>query len=207
MRALFLAFLMAGFLALPALAQQSNLKTSDLPDVQAVENYLNGITTLRARFIQTANDGQQSQGVFMLKRPGRMRFEYQVPNKDLIVADGLLIYFYDAELKEQKNMPISRSLADFFLRKNLKLSDGVRVTDVKREGGLLQLTVVEAKNDLGGSLTLGFTEKPLALNRWQVVDAQGAVTQIELEDIETGIKLDGNLFHYYDPALKKPNYN
>lgn len=203
MRTIFLAFALLAFLALPFAAAKA---ADTRPEVQAVENYFNNLFTLKARFIQTGGN-QQVAGDFYLKRPGRMRFEYDAPIKDFIVADGLFIYYYDGQLKEQKNAPISQSLADFFLRKNLKLSGDVKVTDIRRSKGLLQVTVVQAKDPKAGSITFGLTEKPMALKKWRIVDATGAITEVELFESVTGLKLDSRLFHYYDPEKRTPSYN
>lgn len=197
------AFLTLAFLAItPAYAT-----TNSSADIAKVEQYLNGIKTLKARFIQTANDGQQIAGHFMLKRPGRLRFEYDPPVTDFIVADGLLVYYYDGQLKEQSSVPISNSLADFFLRPKLKLSGDLTVSGIKREGGFLQVTLQQTKEPLEGSLTLAFSEEPFSLRRWRIVDAQGAITEIELFDTQTGITLENSLFKYYDPEHTKTRYN
>lgn len=184
------------------------MQLKDLPEVKAVQDYLQNLKTLKARFIQTSNDGRQVAGDFMLKRPGRMRFEYDHPIKDFIVADGLMIYYYDGEMKEQKNTLISQSLADFFLRENVRFSGDVKISDVRRADGLLMITLVQTKDPLAGSLILGMTEKPgIQLKKWRVVDAQGMTTEVELFDAVSGISLDNSKFHYYDPDHKKPRFN
>ncbi len=66
-----------------------------------------GLKTVKARFVQTAPDGGQTRGTFYLNRPGKLRFQYDPPLKDFVVADGLFIYFYDGELEQQSNAPIS----------------------------------------------------------------------------------------------------
>jgi outer membrane lipoprotein-sorting protein len=163
--------------------------------VNDVQEYLNGITTLRARFVQTDNDGKQENGTFYLNRPGKMRIEYDPPNKDLLVADGVLIYYYDSKMKQQSSAPISRSLADFFLRKNIVLSGDISVSDIKHENDTLQMTLVQARNPLAGSLTLLLSEKPLQLLAWRIVDQQGLVTEVRLTGSEMGLPLDSKLFH------------
>jgi len=175
--------------------------------VNDVQEYLNGITTLRARFVQTDNDGKQENGTFYLNRPGKMRIEYDPPNKDFIVADSVLIYYYDGKMKQQSSAPIGRSLADFFLRKNLTLSGDISVSDVKRENNTLQMSLIQTRNPLAGSLTLLLNEKPLQLMAWRIVDQQGLVTEVRLTGSEVGLPLDSNLFHYYDPARRAPLNN
>jgi outer membrane lipoprotein-sorting protein len=177
-----------------------------LPETAAAESYLSGISTLKARFIQTANDGSQSSGAFLLKRPGRMKFEYNPPVTDFIVADGIFVYYYDGKMKQQSSAPIGQTLADFFLREKLSLSGDVTVSGVRREKGDLFMTLVQTNEPLAGSLTLIFNEKPMQLKKWRILDAQGFVTEVSLFDIETGLPLKSDLFHYYDPARREPIY-
>ncbi|MDB5492036.1 MAG: outer rane lipocarrier LolA family protein [Micavibrio sp.] len=173
------------------------------PLVKQAGDYLNDLTTMKARFLLTSADGTQQIGTFYLDRPGRLRFEYDPPAKDFIVADGILIYFYDAQLKQQSNAPIGQTLADFLLRKNIKLSGDIKVDRVMRGGNLLQITVRQGKDPGAGSLTLGFTENPLQLKKWRVVDAQNQTVEVELFQMETGLALDSKLFVYHDPNPKK----
>ena len=193
--------------------QKAALTPEAQADVQAAEDYLNSLRTLKARFVQTDNSGHQSAGDFLLKRPGRMRFEYDPPVNDFIVADGTFVHYYDAQMQQQSSAPISRTLANFFLQTEIKISGDIAVDDVRRErdGTVLVITISQAKDPLSGNLSLGFDRDPktgsLTLSRWQVVDPQGLITEISLANIKTGISLDNDLFHYYDPKRTKPRYN
>ena len=186
--------------AAPAMPASPPPSLEDLtPHVQEAERYLNGLGTAKARFLLTSADGAQQIGTFYLNRPGRLRFEYDPPAKDFIVADGLMIYFYDGQLGQQSNAPIGQTLADFLLRKDIKLGGDVDVLRIMRGGDLLQITLAQ-KNDPGaGTLTLGFTENPLALKKWRVVDAHGQTVEVELFQLQTGVKLASDLFVYRDP--------
>lgn len=178
-----------------------------MQEVKAVEAYINSISTLRAQFVQTTGDGKQVGGTFLLKRPGKIRFEYEPPLTDFIVADGTFIYYYDGQMKQQSNILISKSLASFFLRPDLKFSEDISVSGIKRDDGLLLVTLVQSEDPLSGSITLIVAENPMQLKKWIVVDAQGLITEVELFDVESGIKIDDDLFYYYDPERKKPSYN
>lgn len=182
----------------------SSLSPEQQQAVKDAEEYLNSITTLRAKFIQTANDGKQQTGTFLLSRPGRMRIDYDPPVKDFIVADGILIYYYDGKMKQASSAPISHSLANFFLRKNLTLSGDISVSDVKRGNNTLEMTLVQTRSPLAGSLTLILSEKPMQLLAWRIVDQQGLVTEVRLLGSEMGNPVDKSLFHYYDPAHNNP---
>ena len=82
----------------------------------------------------------------------------------------------------------------------LAACDGdVEVTNVREQAGELAVTVIRKGEADQGSVTLVFAKSPLALRRWSVVDAQGLVTHIVLQDVETGGKLDSELFRWRDP--------
>jgi len=188
-------------------APKVTLSAADKADIAGAEKYLQGLGSAKARFVQTTHDGTQLVGTFYLQRPGRLRFQYDPPIEDFVVADGLFIYFYDAQLGEQTNAPIGQTLADFFLRRDLKLSGDVRVTEVKRAGGFLQIKLLQSDDPDAGSLSLAFKENPMTLAKWRVVDGQGLITEVELFYLKTGIKHPSDLFVYVDPDKGKPALN
>lgn len=193
-------FLAAGF-AVPAGAATPvpHLTAAQQALVKQVEDYLNSVKTLKSDFMQINDDGSIAQGVFYLSRPGRMRLNYTTPNKNFVVADGLFVYYWDDQLKQQTNAPIGTTLADIILRDHLKLSGDVTVTKVEHADGVIRVTVVETKDPAKGSITLIFEDHPLALRKWRVVDGQGSVTEVSLENVQTDDKLDSNLFYYFPP--------
>lgn len=185
----------------PALAQEKPPN-----DLTRAEDYFRSLSTVKSRFIQTSPDGSQVRGAFYLNRPGKLRFQYDAPSKDFVVADGVFIYFYDGEMKQQTNAPISQTLADFILRKDLKLSGDLKVTRIMRAGGLVQITLVQRAEPQSGELTLGFSEKPkYQLKKWRIRDSGGNITETELFDVQTGVKFPSDLFTYRDPVRKTLN--
>lgn len=175
--------------------------------VQA-EAYLNQLKTAKARFVQTAPDGSQLLGTFYLSRPGRLRFEYDPPIEDFVVADGFFIYFYDAELQEQSNAPIGQTLADFLLRDELRLSGDITIKKIFRAANILQIELVQTEDPDAGALVLGFNEDPFFLKKWRVIDPQGHITEIELFDMKYGVDFKSNLFAYHKPGDKNAyNFN
>lgn len=179
--------------------------------VAKAEQYFKSLRTAQARFVQTSHSGQQITGTFYLSRPGKLRFEYDPPSKDFVVADGKFIYFYDGELDEQTNAPIGTTLADFFLRKDFSLHGDLTVKDTKMAGGFIQVEVTQTADPGEGTLIFAFTPDPFALKKWRVIDAQGALTEVELFYLKTGVELDNSLFGYVNPRLRdgnrKPSFN
>ncbi len=190
-------------------ANNSSVREASAEDIERAEEYLQDMKTAKARFVQTTHGGNQLVGTFYLNRPGKLRFEYDPPIENFIVADGIFIYFYDAELEEQTNAPIKSTLANFFLRKKFSFADDLMVQDAKFAAGLLQIRVVQAKDPDSGSITFAFGNDPFELKKWRIVDKQGMITEIELFHLETGMKHPSKLFAYIDPKKldKKPSYN
>lgn len=190
-------------------AHADEVTHASVDDIDRAEKYLQDMKTAQARFVQTTHDGSQLVGTFYLQRPGKLRFDYDPPMEDFVVADGVFIYFYDANLQEQTNAPVKSTLANFFLRKNFSLDDDLMVQDAKYAGGLLQVRVVQADDKDAGSITFAFSEKPFELKKWRIIDGQGMITEVELFYLKTGMKHEHELFVYSNPNNKdgKPRYN
>lgn len=180
--------------AAPALSAQ------DRSDMKRVEDYLNGVKTLQSKFVQVAPDGRQATGTFYLSRPGKMRLEYDPPIKDFVVADGLFLFYWDGEMRQQSSAPIGTTLADFILRKDFALSGDITVRQVERPPGALEITLFETKDAGKGVITLVFEDKPMQLRRWRVVDAQGLTTEVGLINPRVDVPLDRDLFYFREPA-------
>jgi len=170
--------------------------------VADVERYLNEIDTLEARFSQIAPNGELATGKVYIQRPGRLRFDYDPPSQIRLVAPGdWRLVFYDASIQQVNVIPISQTPLGILLDSEIALDADVEVTDIQRAGDELALTLVRKDADDQGSVTLVFGERPLALRRWTVVDPQGLVTHILLENVETGGALDPELFRWRDPEI------
>jgi outer membrane lipoprotein-sorting protein len=198
----FAAALAAAVVALAAPSARAAEPASPA-EIEAAENYLNGIATLQAEFIQSFADGQVLTGTFYLSRPGRLRFTYDPPVNDFIVADGSFLFYWDDRLQQQSNAPIGSTLADFILRDSIAFSGDVKLVKAEKDAGVLRLTLTPAEDAALGRLTLVFTQAPLALRQWQVVDAQGAVTEVTLNRLRLGETLAADLFRFRAPRKDK----
>ena len=195
-----LAFVFFAAFILFALPVQAKKNSDSGIDIPAIENYLQNLGSARARFVQTTHNGSQLVGTFYLQRPGKLRFEYDEPVKDFVVADGFFIFFYDSEAKEQTNAPIGQTLADFILRTDLKLSGDIKIKSKTRKDDLITLELTQTADPAAGTLFLAFDANPLTLKKWRIVDAQGLITEVELFYLKTDIKHPEGLFVYKDPT-------
>jgi outer membrane lipoprotein-sorting protein len=170
-------------------------------DLRAASAYLNNVKSLKSRFLQVSPDGAFTQGDFMLRRPGRLRFEYDPPSPYLVLADGFWLYFLDKELGEPQNWPIQDTPLGVLVAEKVDLVDNPDVEQVERFPGTLSITLRDQDRPGEGTVTLVFSRAPLILRQWKIIDSQGQRTSVTLDKIETGMHLPATLFVM--PSRKK----
>jgi len=206
-RALFLAALVAasGLCAsapVAVAAEPVALSPDQSAAVRRAVRYLNDISTLKARFIQISSNGAYAEGDVIIQRPGRMRFEYDPPHPVLIIANGLSLLFYDREIKQASFLPLWETPLWFLIRKEVTLSEGIVVSAVEQSPGALRITITDKDLSETGSVTLVFSDRPLALKKWEITDAQGILTQVSLINPRYGIEIDPLAFDYSDLEIQ-----
>ena len=210
-RRLVLAAALTPLVPLPGLAQQraapppsvnaERQPSIDRAAVQRIEAYLNALRTLKARFLQVAQNGASAQGTALISRPGRMRFDYDPPEPMLLVASGGQVMMYDRELRQPSTVPASSTPLGLLLRPEIRLSGDITVVGTERNGGFLRIGLHRTGAPGEGQLTLAFAEQPLELRQWTVLDAQARETRVTLYEVETGVALPNRLFDFNDPTF------
>jgi outer membrane lipoprotein-sorting protein len=174
------------------------LTAQDMSDLRRIAAYLNGIRTMAARFRQTSSDGSSASGSLWMARPGRMRFEYDPPSPILLIADQFYVYYVDKQLAQMSKVGLKSTPAWFLLRDPITFDD-LLVTRFERGANALRVTVIAPADPDKGSLTMVFSDEPLALRQWTIVDQQRRSTTVSIYDAQFGIALDPGLFVYHDP--------
>jgi len=167
--------------------------------VAEVEQYFNAIRTLQARFIQSNPNGSIVQGNLYLRRPGRMRFEYDPPSQLKIVADGSQVTMWDIANRDFSQWPIGWTAASFLVKEPMTLSGDLKVEQIQHVNGEVQLTMVQARKPQEGKVIMRLAEGPLLLRGWSIIDSRGQRVDISLQDIRTGLQLADSLFKYDGP--------
>ena len=185
----------------PAAAQ---LTPEDAADLQRIAQYLNGIHTLKARFLQIAPNGTTSSGTAWLQRPGRMRFQYDPPSPLLLVAGHGLVVFHDASLGQTTNIPEGQTPLGLLLGPTIQFTGATTVIGFERLPGQMQVTLLRTATPGDGTLTLVFSDQPLALVSWTVTDAQRRQTTVRLFDVQYGGSFEQSLFTFIDPRFFGP---
>ena len=184
-------------------APQSAVAQNASSDLDQVVGALRAIGTMTANFTQTDRRGRTVRGVLTLKRPGKIRFEYEKSANMLIVSNGSRLTMIDYEVNQVQSWPISNSPLGALL-------DPKR--DVKKYGRLvptgnpnvLSIAVKDPKRPEYGVITLIFVKDPsapggLELASWVALDAQNQRTTVRLSNQQYGVGVSDSAFTYRDP--------
>jgi len=183
----------------PALADKAipaDLDAAAKADIARIEAYLNSIKTLRTRFLQIAQNGDAAAGELTIARPGRMRLEYDQPQPTLLIANGTFLIYIDRHLDQTTHVFLKNTPVGVLVAENIKLSGELTVTRFVREPGVVRVTLAKTTEAEEGTITLVFSDAPLALRQWVVVDAQGARTSVTLDALEYDVAVKSEMFEY-----------
>jgi outer membrane lipoprotein-sorting protein len=158
---------------------------------------------MKADFTQTDRNGQAVRGVLTLKRPGKIRFEYEKSVNMLIVANGSSLNLIDYDVQQVERWPIKESPLGALLDPN---------RDIKRYGKLMPVSnpdvvsieVKDPKKPEYGVITLIFVRQAsapggLELVSWVALDSQNKRTTVRLANQRYGVSVPDSAFNFRDP--------
>lgn len=187
-RSLLLAAGLALAWALPAAAEK-------LP-LSAISAYLNSFETARGAFTQINDDGTIQTGTIYIRRPGRVRFEYDPPDETLVLASGGAVAVFDPKGNAgPETYPLERTPLKIILARRVDLSRERMVTAHDYDGTATIVTAQDPENPDYGNIQLVFTGSPVELRQWKVNDSGGGSTTVVLGDLELGPALPNRLFN------------
>lgn len=156
------------------------------------------IKTAEGRFTQIAENQLPSTGTFAIRRPRRMRFEYDAPSPLLIVADGTTIAVADRDLETVDRFPMRSSILRFLLQDEPDFEKKARIIDIEQSERFIALTLADKSEQADGQLSLLFSNPSYDLLGWRVVDSIGTITEVYLQDTKKNHKLNPKLFRLDD---------
>ena len=181
---LFFAFLIIG-----------SILKADPYSIVNISQYLQNLKILKADFSQTNPDDTISSGTILIKRPGRMRFEYYKPDNTLVLVSAGALAIFDPNGDDKpitypiRNNPISLILKGEVDLLNSRIVGNYKVSDEK---GVLMIK--DPKTPELGSVELVFTGAKPELEKFTIINENGSSTSILLKDIEYPKKLNDTLF-------------
>ena len=178
----------AAMLGAPAYAQNES--------IDRLNTYLSNLRSAVATFRQENPDGTDSTGTFYLKKPGKMRFEYNAPSDSLVVADGRTLAIFDAKSNvspqryPQRRTPLSLLSAD-----DIDVTSSVFVRRIEEHGGRAFVTMFDPEKPRNGQMVMIFETEPVSLVEWILTDKSGLETHVYLNELQTGVDLGNRLFN------------
>jgi len=182
------------------IAQTAPRPAADLAMVQA---HMKAVTTMTAAFTQTDRAGRAIGGTMILKRPGKIRFEYQKGVDTLVVADGKSLYFIDYSVRQLSRWPIGNSPLAVLLDPNRDLSRIARIMPTV-DPRILLVEARDPRRPEFGAITLAFARTPsapggLMLQGWVALDSQNNRTTVRLRDQRFNVAVGDASFKFRDP--------
>lgn len=162
--------------------------------LEGVNAWLNGIETYQARFDQVAPDGSASGGTLYMRRPGRLRFEYDAPTPLLVVADGTTVAVEDSQLNTVDRVPLGATPLWWILKEDVNLAEDAQINDVWIEDNRLYISAQDRDDEMDGLALFVFNPESYALEEWFVRDSLGYTTRIILSDPQRDMALNPRLF-------------
>ena len=185
-------------IAAPASAEKLSL--------DAVSSYFNAMTTAEAAFIQNSDNGDQSSGRMYIKRPGRIRFEYALPNLALVVVGGGQVAVFDPKANSEPiRFPLNQTPLNLVLERTVDSARRDMVVAHTSDGPRTLITLQDPDRPENGFIQLVFTDNPVQLHQWIVDDNSGSKTQIILGDWTQGQKVPSVLFNIQAEMQKRAN--
>lgn len=171
--------------------------------VKKVSDYFGNLESLKGAFVQTTADKKRLKGKFYLKRPGKFRFDYALPSKQVIVSDGEYLAIQDLDLNNEDRVELDKTPFRLLLRKDVDLARDAKILEVQSADDLLVVALRDKSPDTPGTIKLFLSTAPqLELKEWQTLDAQGQQTQVQVSDLTKGDELDAQLFKIQPLAPK-----
>jgi len=174
-------------LAGPAMAEKLSLNE--------ISRYLNSFDQATGEFTQINDDGTISTGQIYIKRPGRVRFEYNPPEKTLVVADGDTVGIIDPKSNTGgEAYPLHRTPLKIILARNVDFSRARMVTGHTSDGKTTTVRAQDPEHPEYGNIELVFTGSPVELRQWVINDGGGSRTTVVLGDLNKGVRLGNDRF-------------
>lgn len=187
-------------LAAPAIAQSA----ASLSSVQA---HLKSTSSMTADFVQTDRNGQRLSGKLTLKRPGKIRFQYQKDVPLLIVGDGSRLSVIDYEVRQVQSWPVKNSPLGALLDPDRDLAQYARLVPTANDD-VLSVEVKDPKRPEYGTITMVFVRDGAApaglrLRGWVALDSQNNRTRIDLSNQKFNVAVADSAFRWTDPRPRK----
>jgi outer membrane lipoprotein-sorting protein len=161
-----------------------------------LSNYFNRLNTFQANFRQFADDGSVANGTLFIKKPGRLRIDYDKPEDLLILASGGQLAIFDPKgAPEPTSFPLRVTPFALLLAKQLNLVDSSNILSHEYTQGETSLSLFDPEHPERGHIELIFSGNTPSLDRWVMHDESGSITLMSIEQYRENISLNEMQFN------------
>ena len=183
-------------LTLPAAAQQQGT-------LAQVQQHLRAAQTMTAGFAQTDRAGKTLNGTLTLKKPGKIRFQYEKGVPLLIVGDGSSLWFIDYSVRQVQRWPVKNSPLGVLLDPDRDISQYAKVVPTGNPD-VVSIEARDPKRPEFGRLTMVFARNAsapggLMLQGWVALDSQNNRTTVRLSNQRFNTSVSDGAFRWNDP--------
>lgn len=172
---------------------------------EQLKTFLDQVRGARGAFEQSVvskagRKPQEAAGVFAMQRPGKFRWSYELPYKQLLVSDGRTLWSYDPDLKQAAVKKVGQAfsgspaalLAGGDLDRSFELKDGGAAD------GLEFVDAVPRQADASfARVRIGLRDRlPASM---EIHDNFGQITRLRFTRFEPNPALNDSLFHFAVP--------
>jgi outer membrane lipoprotein-sorting protein len=168
-----------------------------------VSQHLRSVASMTAAFVQTDRTGKSLTGQLSLKRPGKVRFQYQKGVPLLIVGDGKALTMIDYQVKQVSRWPIGDSPLSVLLDPTKDLNRFAKLVP-SGDPDLILVAARDPKHPEFGTTTIAFSRAAgapggLMLQGWTVLDAQNNRSSVRLSNQRFNVPVSDQTFRWSDP--------
>lgn len=172
-------------------------------DLDKVSAHLQAVESMTANFVQTDRAGKALTGQLTMKRPGKVRFQYEKGVPLLIVGDGKSLTMIDYQVRQVQRWPVANSPLGVLLNPKKDIAGVAKIVQTADD----RIVLVEARDPKRpefGTLTLAFARNAsapagLMLQGWVALDSQNNRTSVRLSDQQFNVPVSDSAFKWSDP--------
>lgn len=187
-----------------------SLKSQTIDEVlEKIQTFYQRIQTIQADFTQEVyfprKDKEISSGKFYIKKPGKFRWEYYVPQKFQIISKGDIIYFYYPKEKQALAYPsgktLGSNLALGFMTGRGNLKNDIKVESFRViESNFWEINFVPVFSDPKvQKVTLVVNPDSGEVREFIVINHSGERVRILIKNIKYNTSLRDSLFEFSPP--------
>lgn len=176
--------------------QISTAQVRSEPTLADISGWFNGIETLHAKFQQYNPDGSIDTGVLYIKRPGRMRMEYDSQDALLVVGGGSVALYDGINDQRADRYPLRSTPLWHILRRDVDLGRPGAIKAFNKYEDLTRITAYDSDAPESGRVVFEFAngDGTIKLDGWNIRNALGETVTVRLREPEYGIPLSELLF-------------